>query len=594
MDIFGFLTMIGGLAMFLYGMNTMGESLEKLSGGKLEQLLEKLTSKRIMAVLLGMLVTGVIQSSSATTVMVVGFVNSGIMRLSQAVGIIMGANVGTTVTSWMLSLTGIEGNNVWLQMLKPSSFAPILAVLGILLFMGAKSSKQKNLGAILLGFTVLMFGMETMSGAVKPLADNEAFTSILTKFSNPVLGVIVGLLLTAVIQSSSASIGILQALCVTGAVSFGTAIPIIMGQNIGTCVTALISSVGTSKNAKRASMIHLYFNMIGTAIFLVVFYAINTLVGGFSFLENSANAGDIAVVHSLFNIGSVILLYPFADQLVSLAKLTIRDKQENKETARTEFDRLDDRFLEHPDYALELCKEAAIHMAREAQLAFSLAIENRHDYEKAKVERIIQLENEVDHYEDVLNSYLIKLNGTALSDEGRKKLSVLEYCIGNFERISDHAVNVSDVTTEIEEKDLSFSKNAVQEIVVYEQAVSDIIKLTMQAFEQNDLELARDIEPLEQVIDELNRKVKRHHLKRLRKGKCAIEMGVYIEDLLTNFERVADHCSNIGVCLLRIQEDALNAHEYLDDIKDGQVEWFDERFKQFQEEYALPDKKRKG
>ena len=393
MNIFGVLTMIGGLAMFLYGMNAMGDGLAKLSGGKLEQILEKLTSKRIMAVLLGVIVTAIIQSSSATTVMVVGFVNSGIMQLSQAVGIIMGANIGTTVTSWLLSLTGIQGSSLFIQLLKPSSFSPVLAAVGIILTMTAKdNNKKKDIGNILVGFAILMFGMETMSSAVEPLAENAQFTSILTKFSNPLLGMLAGLVLTAVIQSSSASVGILQALCVTGAVGYKTAIPIIMGQNIGTCVTAIISSIGASKNAKRASMIHLYFNLIGTIIFMVVFYGINAVIGGFAFLDTPANAAGIAVVHTLFNIGAVLLLYPFGNQLVKLAQITIPEHADEKEQKPDEFAILDERFLEKPAFAMELCKNATIKMAEEAKDALELSLENLHIYDGKRVEKIIALE----------------------------------------------------------------------------------------------------------------------------------------------------------------------------------------------------------
>ena len=426
MDLFGILTMIGGLAMFLYGMNAMGDGLAKLSGGKLEQILEKLTSKRIMAVLLGVAVTAVIQSSSATTVMVVGFVNSGIMKLTQAVGIIMGANVGTTVTSWILSLAGIQGTNFFLQLLKPSSFAPVMAAVGIILTMTSKGNhKKKDIGDILVGFAILMFGMETMSSAVEPLAENEAFTSILTMFSNPILGMIAGMILTAVIQSSSASVGILQALCVTGAVGYKTAIPIIMGQNIGTCVTALLSSVGASRNAKRASMIHLYFNMIGTLLFMVVFYGINALVGGFAFLNDPANAAGIAVVHSLFNIGTLLVLYPFGDKLVALAELTIPADEKEQEKEPDEFARLDERFLEKPAFAMELCREAAVRMAGEAKESLFLALQNLKSYSEDNVDKIIHMEQNVDHYEDVLGTYLVKLNNCDLSQDDSRDLSIL-------------------------------------------------------------------------------------------------------------------------------------------------------------------------
>ncbi len=590
MDLFGVLTMIGGLCMFLYGMQSMGDGLEKLSGGRLEKVLERLTSKRILAVLFGALVTGAIQSSSATTVMVVGFVNSGIMKLNQAVGIIMGANVGTTVTSWLLSLTGIESDNFLLQMLKPSSFAPILALIGTILLMSSKDTKKKDIGGILLAFTVLMFGMETMSDAVKPLADNEAFTGILLRFTNPILGMLAGVLLTAAIQSSSASVGILQALCATGAISFGAAVPIIMGQNIGTCVTALLSSVGSSKNARRASMIHLYFNLIGTIVFMVAFYGINALTGGFSFLEESATASGIAVIHSIFNISAVVILYPFANQLVKLAELTVRDDSD-KEVQTHEWDKLDPRFLERPDYALEVAKSVTKEMAREAQRAILLAIKNGASYNEETIKEIIKIENELDLYEDHIGSYLMKLNGKPLSDAGKKMLSTLEHSIGNFERISDHAANLTEVSTVIHEKGLKFSDEAVAELSVFEAALSEIVDMTTQAFVHHDLELARNIEPLEQVIDDLNSRIKRHHLKRLRHGKCAIELGVYIEDLLTNMERVSDHCSNIGVGLLRIHDDRLDAHEYLDDVKGNPDEKFIEKYLEYKQKYKLPETK---
>ena len=594
MDIFGVLTMIGGLAMFLYGMNAMGDGLAKLSGGKLEQILEKLTSKRIMAVLLGVVVTAIIQSSSATTVMVVGFVNSGIMQLSQAVGIIMGANIGTTVTSWLLSLTGIQGSSLFIQLLKPSSFSPVLAAVGIILTMTAKdNNKKKDIGNILVGFAILMFGMETMSSAVEPLAENAQFTSILTKFSNPLLGMLAGLVLTAVIQSSSASVGILQALCVTGAVGYKTAIPIIMGQNIGTCVTAIISSIGASKNAKRASMIHLYFNLIGTIIFMVVFYGINAVIGGFAFLDTPANAAGIAVVHSLFNIGAVLLLYPFGNQLVKLAQITIPEHADEKEQKPDEFAILDERFLEKPAFAMELCKNATIKMAEEAKDALELSLENLHIYDGKRVEKIIALEQSVDRYEDELGTYLVKLNNCDLSQSDSRTLSILLHCIGNFERISDHAVNITDSLTEMNQKDLHFSKKALEEMEVFSKALKDIVEATCTAFVEADLEKARRIEPFEQVIDGLSIELKQRHVHRLRKGKCTIELGLILEDIITNYERISDHCSNIAVCMIRVNEDGFDTHEYLDVVKEEKAPWFEEEFYALSRKYALPEKKRK-
>ena len=594
MDLFGVLTMIGGLAMFLYGMNEMGDGLAKLAGGKLEKILEKLTSKRIMAVLLGVAVTAVIQSSSATTVMVVGFVNSGIMQLSQAVGIIMGANVGTTVTSWLLSLTGIEGSSFFIQLLKPSSFAPVLAAIGIIMTMTAKdNNKKKDIGNILIGFAILMFGMETMSGAVEPLAENEKFTGILTMFSNPLLGVLAGLALTAIIQSSSASVGILQALCMTGAVSYATAIPIIMGQNIGTCVTALISSIGAKRNAKRASMIHLYFNMIGTILFFVVFYSANALVGGFRILGEPANAAGIAIVHSLFNIGSLVVLYPFADKLVRLAQLTIPETPEEKPQQADEFARLDERFLEKPGFAMELCRSAAIRMAQEAREALAHALDNMREYSDDTVDKVIAMEQNVDHYEDALGTYLVKLNNCDLSQADSRTLSILLHCIGNFERISDHAVNITESVKEMHEKNMEFSPKAREEMEIFSNALHDIVDETIEAFKNHDLDMARKIEPFEQVIDSISMEVKQRHVKRVRKGKCTIELGLLLDDIITNFERVSDHCSNIAVCMIRVHEDGFDTHEYLDLVKEEKSSWFENEYYTLTDRYALPVKKKK-
>lgn len=593
MDIFAFLTMIGGLAMFLYGMNAMGDGLAKLSGGKLEQILEKLTSKRIMAVLLGVAVTAVIQSSSATTVMVVGFVNSGIMKLTQAVGIIMGANVGTTVTSWLLSLTSIEGSGFVLQLLKPSSFAPVFAIIGIIMTMTAKDNKKRDIGNIFVGFAILMFGMETMSDAVKPLAENESFTGILTAFSNPVLGMIAGMLLTAVIQSSSASVGILQALCVTGVVGYKTAIPIIMGQNIGTCVTAIISSIGANRNAKRASMIHLYFNLIGTILFMVVFYGIQAVAGDFAFMNEPANAAGIAMVHSLFNIGCLIVLYPFGNQLVRLAEITIPDRADEKQQEPDEFARLDERFLEKPAFAMELCRSAAVRMAQEAEASLFLALDNLKSYSEEGIAQIEKMEQNVDHYEDVLGTYLVKLNNCDLSHNDSQTLSILLHCIGNFERISDHACNITDSAVQMHKNKQTFSKKAMEEIEVISAALHDIVTETVQAFAENNLEKARKIEPFEQVIDSISLEMKQRHVKRLRKGKCTIELGLLLEDIITNFERISDHCSNIAVCMIRVREDGFNTHEYLDVVKEERAPWFEKAYYALMEKYELPDKKNK-
>lgn len=592
MDFFNVLSLIGGLALFLFGMNAMGDGLSKMAGGKLESILEKLTSKRIYAVLLGAAVTAVIQSSSATTVMVVGFVNSGIMQLSQAVGIIMGANIGTTVTSWLLSLTGIEGSTFFLQMLKPSSFSPILAAIGIILTMASKGeSRKKDVGNILLGFAILMFGMETMSGSVSGLSENTGFTGLLTAFSdNPVLGMIVGAVLTAIIQSSSASVGILQALCSTGAVGYGVAIPIIMGQNIGTCVTSLISSIGANRNAKRASMIHLYFNLIGTTIFMVVFYSINHFVK-FAFLATPANAAGIAVIHSLFNIGATILLFPVADKLVRLAQITIPDKKE-EETHLENSDQkkavtIDERFLESPAFAMEICRQKTREMAEKTKMALLLSMEVLRNYDKKKAKKVIGLENEVDDYEDVLGSYLVKLSSKNLSKKDSQSLSAMLHGISDFERISDHAINIVESAREMADRKLEFSKKAAGELEILCEAVGEIVSDTTEVFCTEDVRGASHIEPLEEVIDSLTKKMKQHHIKRLQNGKCTIEMGLILEDVLTNLERVSDHCSNIAVDMMTIDDDGYDTHEYFNDMSEKELETFREEYNQLKNKYQL-------
>ena len=596
MDIFGVLTGIGGLALFLYGMNVMGDSLAKLSGGKMESILERLTSTKIKAILLGALVTAVIQSSSATTVMVVGFVNSGIMQLGQAVGIIMGANVGTTITSWLLSMVGISGSNLFIQMLKPSSFSPILAAIGIILTMTAKDNdKKKDIGTILLGFAILMFGMETMSGAVAPLADNERFTGMLTMFSNPILGMIAGAVLTAVIQSSSASVGILQALCLSGAIGYGTAIPIIMGQNIGTCVTAILSSVGANKNARRASMIHLYFNLIGTLIFMVAFYGINSFVH-FTFLNEQASAVGIAVIHSLFNIGCAIVMFPFANGLMKLATLTVKDTagdkdQVSKEGALpSEFLSLDERFLGKPAFAMELCRSAAYTMAAETQDCILLALNLLREYRKEDAEEVVRKEQLIDSYEDALGTYLVKLSGKDLSKTDSQTLSILLHCTSDLERISDHAVNILHSIMEMREKKQEFSKKAMKELEVLISAVATIVEMTVEVFVTKDTEGARKVEPLEEVIDGLNVALRQNHIRRLRNGKCTIELGILLEDLITDFERVSDHCSNIAVCMIQVREDGFETHEYID-ANMKQTKWFAEEVSKWKETYHIPVKK---
>ena len=590
MDIFGILTMVGGLALFLYGMNTMGDGLVMLSGGKLEQVLEKLTKKRIMALLLGASVTAVIQSSSATTVMVVGFVNSGIMKLTQAVGIIMGANIGTTITSWILSLTGISSGNVFIKLLKPSSFSPVLAAIGIICMMtGKDGSRKKTIGSILLGFAVLMFGMETMSGAVSPLKDNSTFTGMLTAFSNPVLGMAAGAVLTAIIQSSSASVGILQALCMSGAVTYGTALPIIMGQNIGTCVTALISSVGASKNAKRAAFIHLYFNLIGTVCFMSVFYLINRFLD-FPFLSDTASAAGIAAIHSLFNIGCAIVLFPFADRLVDLATFTVQNAKtsEPEQILPEELAALDERFLDNSSYAIQLCKNAVIKMAEYSKTAVLLAMEVQAEYAGEKVAEVIRLEQLVDQFEDVIGTYLVKLAGKDLSREDSHLLSVLLHCISDIERISDHAINITEAVDKIQKQGLEFTSQGKQELDSLGIAIRDIMTMTLNALSTGNTTAAADVEPLEEVIDNLVMEMKQRHITRLRSGNCSMEAGLLLEDILTNYERVSDHCSNIAAALIEIQADELDMHRYIDVKIKGSDPHFQKEYLRLKSIYILP------
>ena len=582
MDIFNVLTMIGGLALFLYGMHVMGDGLAKTSGGKLEVILEKFTSKTLFAVLLGAGVTAVIQSSSATTVMVVGFVNSGIMKLEQAVGIIMGANIGTTITSWILSLTGIQGDSLIINLLKPTSFSPVLAIIGVGMILFAKSNTKKDVGTILAGFAILMTGMSTMSDAVEPLTKMPAFTKIFLMFSdNPIIGVIVGTVLTAIIQSSSASVGILQAFCLTGTVSYASALPIIMGQNIGTCVTALLSAVGARKNAKRAAFVHFYFNLIGTVVFMI---GINAFVH-FNFLSHSASVAGIAVIHTAFNIIATVCLLPLKNFLVTLAKLTIKDNETDEHTVKS---LLDERFLEKPAFAVNQAQKTAILMAKASEDALFKAIDLFHHYDKNIAEEVSNLEDMVDHYEDELGTYLMKLNNADLSDADSKIVSTILHCIGDFERISDHAVNLMNTANEVYRKDEHFSDKAKAELKIYEKAIRDIVSMTFDVFEKQDVAMAAKVEPLEEVIDTLNDEVKKKHVKRLRKGKCTIELGFVLSDITTNFERIADHCSNIGVCVTQVHEDLYDTHSHLDTVKNAPGEHFHHELEVARVNYMLP------
>lgn len=544
------LSLIGGLAFFLYGMNVMGDGLTRLSGGRLERILEKLTDNRIKAVLLGAGVTAVIQSSSATTVTVVGFVNSGIMKLNQAIGVIMGANIGTTVTSWILSLTGIEGNNLLVTLLKPTSFTPILAIIGIFLIMASKQEKRKDIGAIMIGFAILMFGMDTMSAAVQPLADVPQFTHILTMFSNPILGMLAGAILTAVIQSSSASVGILQALCLTGSVPYATAIPIIMGQNIGTCVTALLSSIGAGKNAKRAALVHLYFNVIGTTVFMIVFYSLYAFID-FSFMHDAAGVAGIAVIHSLFNIGATILLFPFANMLEKLATLTIR---EDEEETMSEFARLDSRFLDSPALAIEQCERSANEMAYLTLENVTLALEGIHDYSEEKRNQVIEMEEKIDRYEEEIGEYLRQIANRNVIVEEYAKWNLLVYCIRDLERISDHTINIMSEAAKISKSKAVWPKKLKEEMNFYAEQVHDIVSTTVSAFIKGDGTLANVIEEKETQIDGINKRIKKQNLKRVKKEKTSPEIGIYVNELAINYERMADHCENIAMSLVSEQE----------------------------------------
>lgn len=590
MDIFDVLSMVGGLALFLYGMHIMGDALAKMSGGKLEKVLERLTSNKWSAVLLGAGVTAVIQSSGATTVMVVGFVNSGIMKLNQAVGIIMGANIGTTATSWLLSLSGIDGGSFFLQMLKPTSFTPILAVIGAILVVFCKSEKKHNIGTILLGFAILMYGMTAMSSAVEPLKDVPQFTQILTKFENPLLGVIAGFVLTTIMQSSSVSVGILQALCSTGAVSYALALPIIMGQNIGSCTTAMISSVGASKDAKRAAAVHFYFNVIGTVVFMLVFYISNAFVH-YAFLPQAANEVGIATIHSIFNIAATIVLLPLSGFLEFLAVKTIKDDDE-EEDELSKHDKvlqlLDPVFLERPGFAIMQCQKVASEMAELSMKSVDRAVGLLTVYDEEIAERIRKEEDTVDKYEDQLGTYLLRLSTKDLSKEDGHRLSLMLHSLGDIERISDLAVNILLAVEQMHKKELIFSKKAMDELAVYSKALKDILTMTVDAFEQNDRYKAALVQPLEELMDDMNKELKKRHVKRLRKGKCTIELGLSLSDISDTYERISDHCSNIATCVIQVEDDELDAHEHRKEVKEQDAKWYDEQYRAYEQKYALP------
>ncbi len=560
MDFFSFLLMLGGLALFLYGMKTMGDALSKMAGSKLEQLLERMTNNPIKAVLLGTVVTTVIQSSSATTVMVVGFVNSGIMRLSQAIGVIMGANIGTTVTSWILSLSGIEGNSFMVRLLKPTSFSPVLALIGVVFLMFAKSEKKKDIGTILVGFAILMFGM----GAVKPLANVPEFARLFVLFENPILGMLVGAALTAIIQSSSASVGILQAMCATGSVSFAAAVPVIMGQNIGTCVTAMISGIGANKNARRAALVHLYFNIVGTILFMAGFYSLNAFVK-FSFLDDSATGASIALVHSVFNIASTLVLLPASKLLERLAYLTI-PKLENEEID-TQVELLDERLLESPAFAVAQCKSAVCDMAQQVERSVGLCMKVQQNYDDAAVKQVMEIEDKLDVYEDALSTYLTKLSTKSLTERESHAVGKFNKCITDWERISDYAKGIAYTQRKLYQEGEHFSEKATLEAQVFFAAAQEIVELTVQCFVHEDAEQAICITPLADHITKLKRVIRENHNARLAKGECSVELGMALTDMVTSFERIAKHCTNIAEEELAEKMEDHAFHQYAKHMK---------------------------
>lgn len=588
MNVYDILNLLGGIALFLFGMHTLSASLEKLAGGKLETWLEKATSKPIKGVVLGAIITAVIQSSAATTVMIIGFVNSGLMKLSQAIGVIMGANIGTTATSWLLSLQSISGSDgfSFLNILKPTTFTPVLAVIGVILIMFTKSDKKKTIGMILAGFAVLMFGMNSMSSATAGLAENETFCNILMMFSNPVLGVVAGAVLTAVLQSSSASIGILQSIAIsTGKVTYSVALPLLLGQNIGSCVTALISSVGANKPAKRVAFVHLYFNVIGTVVFLSIFYLLNAFIS-MPFMEESLNAVGIAVIHTGFNVLATALFLPFTRQLEKLACLTVRDDSNDEKLTPM---LLDERLLKTPSVAIEQCRNVCIRMARLTQETLKMSMEVVTTYDAKKCAEVIDNENAIDIFEDKIGSYILKISSKDLSENDSKIVSSMLHTIGDLERISDHAVNIVEAAEEMHSKKIKFSQQALRELPVIINAVSEILDMSINAFVSGDVNLAKNVEPLEDVIDQLRSDLKTRHIERLRNGKCTIELGFILQDLLTNFERVSDHCSNIAVYLIQINDNSMDTHEYMNELKKLDRSEFMDEFNDYKNKYILPE-----
>lgn len=580
MTIFNALNLIGGLCLFLFGMDLMGQALERRAGSGLRSLLEKMTQNRLMGLLAGLGVTAVIQSSSATTVMVVGFVNSGLMTLRQSIGVIMGANIGTTVTAWILSLSGIEGSSLLVQMFKPSTFTPILALVGIILYMFCKADKKKDTGMILLGFATLMFGMEAMSSAVSSLRNVPQFREIFLMFSNPILGVLVGAVLTGIIQSSSASVGILQALASTGQVTYGAAIPIIMGQNIGTCVTALLSSIGTNKNARRAALVHLNFNVIGATVGIVLFYVVRAVAAP-ALLGQAASEWGIAVAHSIFNILCTAVLLPMGGLL---EKLVLRLVPEGKQPQREA--ELDERLLATPALALERCRTLIADMASYSMESLRESLNAITAYNQKSAEHIREDEAKTDHYEDIIGSYLVKLSARKIGESDSALAAEYLRIIGDFERIADHSVNILESAEEMQQKGIAFSAAALQEYATMAGAVREVTALAYDSFVSGDVQAARQVEPLEQVIDDLKEEMRTRHIRRMQQGSCGIEAGFIWSDLLTNLERVSDHCSNIACCMIEGADHNLHRHEVLQSIR-GSGEIFDREYSSYRQKYAL-------
>lgn len=587
MNIYSILQLCGGLAFFLFGMHVMSGSLEKLAGGNLQKILKEVTSNPIKSLFFGAIVTIAIQSSSALTVMLVGLVNSGIMELVQTVGVIMGSNIGTTLTAWILSLSGIESDNLFISMLKPENFSPVIALIGVIMIMGSKKEKRKDVGIIMAGFAVLMYGMQLMSGAVSPLADMPEFTGLLTTFNNPFLGVLVGAVFTGVIQSSAASVGVLQALAMTGAISYSMAIPIIMGQNIGTCVTALLSSIGVNKNAKRVSIIHISFNLFGTAIGLVV-YCIARYVVDLALFNDSITPVMIAVFHSIFNVATTIILLPFSNSLVKIAKKLVTTDNADGQVV------LDERLLLSPGLAVKECLEKTNEMAELARDSFKNALDLFDNYSDSKFDDIEVMEERLDYLEDQLDTFLIHLSGKDVSEDGNNEISKMLHAINDFERIGDHAINMAKLAKQIDDNKLEFSKNARKELTVLNNALREILTLTVEAFSKNDLTEAVKVEPLEQVIDDLTKEIRNHHIDRLQKGKCDSRLGVFLTDYITNCERASDHCSNIAVCLIQTHNSSFETHDYLNELKAGQEPAFVGQFTMYQDKYHLDEDYKKA